>query len=300
MQPKYLLTKTTKTQLRLNLLLTSDLRGSIEKPNYYFTSHNTNADADLDVLLLTQGYHRFEWQQLLSDKFSAVKYPAEKRMSLSGIIKKQNSNPVPYAKVSLLSTGKINFFADTIANADGKFSFDQLPNRDSMHYVVQATDKVMRQNTIIVSGDLKPYTINHSRENADSFDTLNKSLAAFYKYSVAFHHAQMQQGFGKEGVMLKEVVVKEEKEPAKYLKHSANLNGAGNANDVITADQLPIGCPVFTDCIVGRLHGIKFINGALYYEGAPVLVVIDGVEIADGMLGGALMMGVKSKTVFRL
>ena len=56
----------TESTILSNLLLTSDLKGYVEQPNYYFTSNN--AAGDLDVLMLTQGYSRFEWKQVLDDK----------------------------------------------------------------------------------------------------------------------------------------------------------------------------------------------------------------------------------------
>src|SRR5690606_16382680 len=41
-----------------NLLLTSDLRGYVEKPNYYFIGTDKQKLAHLDLLMLTQGYRR--------------------------------------------------------------------------------------------------------------------------------------------------------------------------------------------------------------------------------------------------
>ena len=42
------------------LLLTSDLRGHIEAPAYYFMPENENAKAHLDLVILTHGWSRFE------------------------------------------------------------------------------------------------------------------------------------------------------------------------------------------------------------------------------------------------
>ena len=42
-----------------HLLLTSDLRGYIEKPNYYFVHSDDKTNTDLDLLMLTQGFRRF-------------------------------------------------------------------------------------------------------------------------------------------------------------------------------------------------------------------------------------------------
>lgn len=50
------------------LWLTSDLRGNIEAPDYYFKDNNAETNEALDNLMLTQGWRRFQWSQLLENK----------------------------------------------------------------------------------------------------------------------------------------------------------------------------------------------------------------------------------------
>ncbi|HEY8780990.1 MAG TPA: MG2 domain-containing protein [Mucilaginibacter sp.] len=50
------------------LWLSSDLRGSIESPGYYFKNINAETDEALDNLMLTQGWRRFQWNQVLENK----------------------------------------------------------------------------------------------------------------------------------------------------------------------------------------------------------------------------------------
>ncbi len=45
--------------------LTSDLRGTIESPAYYFSERNPEIDAATDNLMLTHGWRRFTWQNVL-------------------------------------------------------------------------------------------------------------------------------------------------------------------------------------------------------------------------------------------
>ena len=47
------------------LWLTSDLRGQVESPGFYF-SNETNVDDATDNLLLTHGWRRFRWENILS------------------------------------------------------------------------------------------------------------------------------------------------------------------------------------------------------------------------------------------
>jgi TonB-dependent SusC/RagA subfamily outer membrane receptor len=51
------------------LLLTSDLKGKIENPMYYFNPANNDAASALDLVMLTHGWRRFIWQDILSNNF---------------------------------------------------------------------------------------------------------------------------------------------------------------------------------------------------------------------------------------
>jgi len=59
------------------LWLRSDLKGNIESPDYYFNNVNAEADEALDNLLLTQGWTRFQWSQLLENKPAAFSFLPE-------------------------------------------------------------------------------------------------------------------------------------------------------------------------------------------------------------------------------
>jgi hypothetical protein len=50
------------------LWLSSDLRGSVESPDYYLTHTGTDADAAVDNLMLTHGWRRFRWEEVLQPK----------------------------------------------------------------------------------------------------------------------------------------------------------------------------------------------------------------------------------------
>ncbi|HTK20023.1 MAG TPA: hypothetical protein VL442_10935, partial [Mucilaginibacter sp.] len=110
----------------------------------------------------------------------------------------------------------------------------------------------------------------------------NAQLLAFSNLSNTFHNEQINHGIGHHSILLKGITVKEKAEK-KYLKNSENLNGAGNANDVITADQLPPGSFTFKDAIIGHLHGIQYVAGNFYYGMFPTLVLLDGTEIQGNL-----------------
>jgi hypothetical protein len=60
-----------------NLLLTSDIRGPLQQPGYYFNARNEDRSAQLDLIMLTHGWRRFIWADVLEDKPKQFPYPAE-------------------------------------------------------------------------------------------------------------------------------------------------------------------------------------------------------------------------------
>ncbi len=50
------------------LWLSSDLKGNIESPDYYFKNKNAEADQAIDNLMLSQGWSRFKWEEILKNE----------------------------------------------------------------------------------------------------------------------------------------------------------------------------------------------------------------------------------------
>jgi hypothetical protein len=68
-----------------HLLLTSDLRGKIYDPAYYFSNNSDSIAHQLDLVMLTNGWRRFNWQKVVQGKFPEIKYPMDTDyLSLSG------------------------------------------------------------------------------------------------------------------------------------------------------------------------------------------------------------------------
>ena len=169
-----------------------------------------------------------------------------------------------------------------MADANGRFAFKHLPQSDSARYMIQATDKKERQSTLIELDRVLPPKTDKNKNAPDVWVKEGDELITYYAASNSYHQQQIKQGIVKRGITLKEVAIRERYEK-KIIKHSENLNGPGRANDVVTGDQLPPGCPVFKDCIVGHLHGIQYADGNFYYQFWPTLVLLDGIEVLGNL-----------------
>lgn len=120
-----------------SLLLTSDLKGAIEQPNYYFTNISNDTRANLDVLMLTHGFGRFEWKQLLSNDKPTISYNAENSFDISGQVKTTAGKPVDGGTVTLMPRAGGTLLSQT-TDHEGNFIFKNLIYDDETPFVMQA------------------------------------------------------------------------------------------------------------------------------------------------------------------
>ena len=69
-----------------DLLLTSDLKGYIHEPGYYFVDNSPRRRAALDMLLLIRGWRKYDMQAIVGTVPSKPVYQPEKRLTIHGQI----------------------------------------------------------------------------------------------------------------------------------------------------------------------------------------------------------------------
>lgn len=100
-----------------SLLLEQDVKGEIEEPNFYFDETEPKSEQALDYLLLTQGWRRFVWEDVLKSTGPAITYQPE-QTTISGTILLNNGAPANKGKVSLYPDGPT-----VLADENGRFVF---------------------------------------------------------------------------------------------------------------------------------------------------------------------------------
>jgi hypothetical protein len=63
-----------------DLLLSSELKGKIHNPGYYLSSDADSVTANLDLVMLTNGWRKFNWEKLKASIGPEIKYPVETDM----------------------------------------------------------------------------------------------------------------------------------------------------------------------------------------------------------------------------
>lgn len=281
-----------------SLLLTSDIMGYVEKPNYYFLKDDAQTQQDLDNLMLTQGWRRVLWKNVINNLPPNIRFEPEKTLKISGTVTTYGGKPSPNSKVMLFSSSGGLFAMDTISDAQGRFNFDNLAFNDSTKFIVQARNAKNKKSVDIKVDVVAGQVVTKNKNSGDIEINVNEALSSYLKQSDNFFEELTRRGLLERTITLKEVNIVEKKNPA---KNSSNLNGGGNADAVITAEQLKT-CVTLSQCLQGRVAGLIIRNGAAYLlrnGNTPMQIVLDGMMVEPDFLDNITPFDVETIEVLK-
>lgn len=107
------------------LSLTSDLEGTVEDPGYYLRDSSQAGQQALDNLLLTHGWSRFRWAEVLAGRPPALPYPPELHGPLvRGQVLTAAGAPAPGIMAYLAAPSRAARFYPATSRADGVVQFE--------------------------------------------------------------------------------------------------------------------------------------------------------------------------------
>lgn len=83
------------------LLLTSDLKGYIHRPAWYFSSTSDTVQNALDLVMMTNGWRRFKWNDVMNDSLPSKKYFDPGYIKVAGKINLEDTRR-PFADKDLM------------------------------------------------------------------------------------------------------------------------------------------------------------------------------------------------------
>lgn len=107
-----------------SLLLTSDLKGYIHQPGYYFAEHSEERKAELDILMMIHGWRKYDMSQIIGTASFTPYYEPEQSLILHGQIRSMAfSKEQKYIGVSVFAkTDTTSVVGMTTADSIGCFS----------------------------------------------------------------------------------------------------------------------------------------------------------------------------------
>ena len=270
---------TLENNILSQFYLSSELKGTIEKPAFYFNG-SSQAYQALDVLLLTQGWVGYNWNEIFKGKNTPVFTP-EPGLAVSGKVLNAFNKPVSNSKVLLFANGKLRLIRDTVTNNLGRFSFTNFPPVDTVSFFVQARNTRGKSFNVGLEMEgfkpAKPFISNEAPltpwyVNIDS--TTSNLIKNKKDYKQYFEKLNGRN-------MLKDVVITAKR----AIKNSKNLNGAGEADQIIDLDQISKS-PAYSvlDLLQKQVKGFmlktdKTGNQFFYVFDKRVRFVVDGIDL---------------------
>jgi hypothetical protein len=106
------------------LWLSSDLKGTIESPEYYFSSGDTAVASATDNLMLTHGWRRFTWASVLKAKPAFTYLPEYRGHIIRGNVTTDLNTPANGVLTYLASPEKFARTYGSRSNAKGEVQFE--------------------------------------------------------------------------------------------------------------------------------------------------------------------------------
>ncbi|WP_455672077.1 MG2 domain-containing protein [Phocaeicola sp.] len=133
-----------------SLLLSSDLEGYIEAPAWYFETEQPEARKQaLDILMMTQGWRKYDLLQVWQGKYKTPAITPELSQSITGKVTKRISRqPVEKADVHLMSLSA-GLSEEVQTDSAGRFHFRGFECPDSTDYWVSAYSSRGKDNIVV-------------------------------------------------------------------------------------------------------------------------------------------------------
>lgn len=275
-----------ETNILTSFFLSSDLKGYIEKPNYYFQGNDVKRLEAIDNLMLTQGWRKINWENLIDNKLPKSTFEPENSLQIRGTLFGKNNAPVANGKISLFSSTNGVFANSTMTDENGKFVFDELDFNDSTRFTLQGS-KEKKQNSLKVKWEtVPPQSVGPTKNLGDFEADVHQSLKGYLENAEAYFSDLAKNGMLNRTITLKEVAISGEKK--KKVENSANLNGPGSADAVLMGDEIMTS--VTLSQALTKVMGIKVTGGQAYSIQAlassmggvlPMKIVVDGQMMSE-------------------
>lgn len=285
----------SETTILSALLLTSDLKGYVEKPNYYFHKTNAKKLADLDVLMLTQGFRRYAYKEILSGKLPPVTFLPEQGMSLSGTLRDRTGMPVRKGNLRLTVPGT-RIGVETLSSPSGIFTFQNLNIPDSSEVVISAKYNPNGNNLMIVLEGQPAPQLSKNPYPAEEVTNIDSTMSAY------LNNSKRQYSYLRQ---LKEVKIEGAK--AKRPTHADHpaLAGLSSISGTLIEGERFKGCNMLTMCLQTMATGLIFYENNFYVnrdyqQGSrvPVQIFLNGMPIDYFGLASVQSSDVENVEVF--
>ena len=299
----------TEDNIISGLLLSGDIKGIIYNPTYYFANNADSTVNNLDLVMLTHGWRRFNWQYITRPRKPFIKYPADQPLSLIAKVFGVNpSSPIrPDETMTVILQTKDSTTQVITVPKTGptEFAIRNFVFYDTLKLYYQFDkDKKLASNTSLLfeNGLYKgPRVISLPEYTIGNIDSLIINRAKYFADQI------YKFGDGTKVNVLQEVIVKTKtrsKIDELDKKYASGLFSGGDAVtfDFVNDPQSSSFPNIFT-YLQGRVAGLQITNNgsnvSLLWRGSATTTFLNEMQVDANTLSTISVADIAYVKVFR-
>ena len=293
-----------------HLLLTGDLKGQVYNPWYYFSANTDAVNKNLDLVMLTHGWRRFKWDDVVAGKMPKITFPKDTSyMTLSGkvygVTPSQLRDKANVILVVSQKGGDGNKILFLPVEPNGTFNEPSLVLFDTAHVYYQLSKSIKEASLNFMENKLPPLSrriVASGYFNNQFGDTTGYS----YHFRMSDEMVKMLAQF--EGKVLDNVTIKAKtKSPLQVLdeKYASGMfggSGDGYQFDLVN-DPFANSTPNIFTYLQGKVAGLNInATGAtptMDWRGGTPLLFLDEMQVDANFISSISVNDVAYIKVFR-
>ncbi len=295
------------------LLLTGDIHGYVKDPYSYFRNSSDTLAQQLDLVMLTHGWRKFNWQQLAMGKKPTIKYPITNYLALnasvlgvdpSRIAGDENLNVIFQNKTT--GSQMINL----PMSSKGKFGVDGMVFYDTAkaYYQFSVNRALSSQAAVVFNTGLYP-GIRRIKAPEMSLAPWSPEDSALVRKNIAVAMIQerIRSGQSKDPTMLAEVTVKGRTKSAAEKLAESHVSGMFSGGDAtlfdLVNDPLSNAYLDIFSYLQGKVAGLQITNAgptpSLQWRGGTPTLYLNEMQVDASQLKNTSVSDIALVKVFR-
>jgi len=146
------------------VLLTSDIKGYVHNPAYYFSSEADSVAQHLDLVMMTNGWRRFKWEDVLAGKWPVIKYQPDNYLAIRGKVSGLNKSELQGRELTgiLQTSNSGRQFVTIPLESDGSFLVPDMLFFDTARLYYQLNNDKDKVLTMRAGYDFKNNLMNNN------------------------------------------------------------------------------------------------------------------------------------------
>lgn len=176
--------------IQSKLLLEPDLNTKVEEAKFYFDKTEAKSVAAMDYLMMTSGWRRFTWEEVLTDRLPTLTHQGERALVLGFVKDAYTGQPVYNATVSATVSG-----TTVTTDKNGRYILEGLDLATDRTINVQANNYAQQNQSLIDYNQNQTFTLypNQGAIELGAVKLLGNRIEVVQEDAMAMNPAPVQE-----------------------------------------------------------------------------------------------------------